>query len=435
MPGQHAQVTFDVCLAGARFRHQATVELNFIEQTGAWEIPYDSLKWATTVPIPFRYDLNTDALKNTQSLLQKIVRGFGIMALGSIPNETETGFRVKVHNLKVSPEEYSQTYSAIRHQIVAYYRPKWEDLWTIILNRAQYDPQLSSTGFNKEEILRAFSALKRSFPWNWVQKRQGEALGIPGKEAILWRDIEHDYVQWFPLYILTRLANGFLCRDPGLAALIGLGLEVENLKRLPGAERLLQQIGSEGFLFQVLLSANLSRRGFLVALERPSGGTQDDIVAEYHSVRYSLDVKTVQTLRVSWINKTLTDKHKKLPKSPMHPVLIVVFPLERGLARVELEVAVKEKRRDPKVAELVSSIPEEEIEWTPKVSAIVFCSMFVDGTGPARVITMRVVANPNVSTNVNKVDIIEMLTDAGKLGIPQFHLPMLIDFVMPPVED
>lgn len=416
---------------GAKRRHAAKLLLRFNQSNGQWATDNRSIHWQERLPA-FLNPLHCDHfLENMCRLLQMVVNGFGVMALDSIPNP-DGSYRVKIHNIVLAPSDFRSAHAVYRQKVIGFYRPEWEELWAIIDNRAKYDPQMQCDGFSKDQLVTALEKLRQYFPWEWIRARYAEALHRKSPEVSLHEDIDCDYERWFPVAPLVRAANGFLCKDPAISALVTLGLEMENIRKVPGWEELLSRIGKRGFLFQALLTSHFSRLGKLIAVERQSGNTQDDLVlGPEHEI--GIEVKTMKPskLDAASLNKIMSKKSSKLPKSRDVPLLIVVFPIEDGYSGEQLAELVKTKTRTPGLSEVAQSIDYGDLVFPPSIQGILLCGCLVDGTGPVRFEVLRELSR-GPGLTISRVK--KLLRENRPLGVPRFYLPHTPNFVMPRVE-
>ena len=426
-----ADLTIWVQAYGAKRRHPARLRLTFKPDSGQWNTTDRILYWLEGRPA-FLDPLHCSYfLENMCKLLQMVVNGFGVMAVDSIPNP-DGSFRVKIHNIILAPPDFESARGVYRPNIIGFHRPKWEELWPILNNRAKNDPQMKCDGFSKEQLVTAMDRLSQYFPWEWVRARYAEALQRKSSEVSLYEDIDCDYERWFPVASLVRAANGFLCKDPAISALATLGLEIENIRKVPGWGELLSRIGKRGFLFQALLTSHFSRIGKLLAIERQSGSTQDDLViGPEHEIGIEVKTMKLSKLDAASLNKVMSKKSSKLPKSRDLPLLIVVFPIEDGYSGEQLAELVRTKAKTPSLSEVAMSIDYDALVFPTIIQGILLCGCLVDGTGPVRFEVLRELAS-GPSLAISRVT--KLLRENRPFGVPRFYLPHTPNFVMPRVE-
>lgn len=417
---------------GAKVKHPALLNLRFMEESGQWQTSPTDLQWKSKRPALFDVMHCDTVVKNLTSLLQMIVNGFSVFGLDSIP-VTESSFRAKIHHVIIKPEDFKNSYGVFRYHLLGYHRPEWPEIWSILKNRSLHDPQMVVDGFTRKQLNLALTALEKFLPWDWVRARYAEATAKGIQDVKLYEDIQHDYERWFPVACLVRAANGFLCKDPALTALASLGLQIDEIRQVEGWDKLLPKIGHRGFMYQALLASRFASLGELVELERQAGNTQDDIVVG-KKAPIALEIKTVkaQKLTASYLNRTMKNKAKKMPNSRSYPLFLVVFPLEEGFSKDEIDQLAAENAKTPSLEDITNAIKEEELDFPPNIAGVLICECFVDGTGPVRFDTLRLL-KPTEEPEAKRLS--NFIRDSSPKGLPQFRLPHLMNFVMPPITE
>src|SRR5690606_10623780 len=140
--------------------------------------------------------------------------------------------------------------------------PAWSTLWDRISLKMGGDPAFAVSGFSNEQVERAFGRLRDIYTPDWLEGVFREALG---QSADMNTEFPHEAsAAWFPAFQLSRLANGVICRDPALNALVDLGLALEELEGFTGLDALRARLAEQPQLHhQACLAAEFFRKGCL----------------------------------------------------------------------------------------------------------------------------------------------------------------------------
>src|SRR5690606_30763843 len=117
-----------------------------------------------------------------------------------------------------------------------------------------------------------------------------EALG---QSADMNTEFPHEAsAAWFPAFQLSRLANGVICRDPALNALVDLGLALEELEGFTGLDALRARLAEQPQLHhQACLAAEFFRKGCLSTFHDGGHGDLKVILIDQSYLVRSVEVR------------------------------------------------------------------------------------------------------------------------------------------------
>lgn len=423
-------VTGKVLAVGSATEHQFQCRV-FCLSDGRWGLYEDELKFYPTFPCFFNLLYNSDALQNLENLRLKIVGAFGVTAMQGIPAE-EGGFRVRLHQIFADSKVIKDAFGVVRSNIISIYRPSWQSLWEVITNRAEFDPQFVVDGYSKGEALAALQNLARLLPADWIKSKYASAAQVEASRVNIWQDIDQGSECWFPVAQLVRIANGFLCKDEHLNALVSLGLQAESLRSMPGGNRMLERVGKLGFFFQALLAARFIRLGLLRDVERQHGNTQDDLVVEATNLELGVEVKTVSENKLSaqWLQAIILDKTKKLPKRPARPVLLAVFPIP-GAPTAESLASAAPGNRSKQLYEIIREINPDRFDWGQKVKGILVLTVHVDSGCGEPFIVLESAWWPRDACALQMAAVTRLFQESRARGLVPSRMPYGCNYVLP----
>lgn len=157
--------------------------------------------------------------------------------------------------------------------------------------------------------------------------------------------------------------------------MVEIGLSIHELQEFKGVQRLKQQIArSPGTQHHLCLAAELYRRGYLLALEPPtgSGGSTNDLFVTCGDLQYEIEVKEFASQDPgAKLLKEINEKSSKLPKCPAKPIVFHAVLVGNGAFDKAKEDRFFQSIRE---LELKQNMPRN-------ISAVVAGRRFVDSSG------------------------------------------------------
>lgn len=406
------------------------------ENDGAWSIDQAELRFLSTYPCPFNILYELDAQSNLDKVLRELGGQFKVLAIEGVP-ETDRTFKIRIHHVLVADKALNASITVVRPEILGSYRPQWDHLWEAVMNRAEHDPQFRVTGFSREQVVLALVQIQRWLPVEWIRAKYARALNASSAEVTMWQDIGQESDCWFPVAHLVRVANGFLCKDAPLNALVSLGLQVGTIMSFVNGQKMLERVGQQGLLFQSMLAARFARLNLLIDVERVHGSTQDDLVVSIGAQEVGIEVKTVdeELLSNRWIARTVTEKAKKLPRKPARPVILCVFPIRSGKSKERIEELLQSKAKETTLDEIVADLDSLQFCWSPKICAVSIHTMFVEDRSAEPFITIeKAFVSPEGEVSVTEQVLRAAFMDDRPACPVRARLPAAPNFVMPTPE-
>jgi len=367
-----------------------TAHAHYDRRRLTWVIRTHDVEWLGLIP---SHLVERD---NLRAILGEFIRYLKVLWFKPILTEGEEGARIQVGQAKITRDQFRDAFLIVRHDLLDRYQPEWPTLWPAIEERVANDPEFAVQGFDRATIKRAVETLKPIYPWEWVKSKYKLARGDNSEPEMNDR-VDADF--WFPAHQLARTALGVTCKDPGWNYLATLAAGVETLRQYEGGQRLIAQIPSNpGVLHQASFGSYLHERGILSSVNHSTGSGSDthDFLIRGPESEYDVEMKALTSNNPARrIKREISERIRRLPSTLPRPLILYAVLVDKG------------QIISPKVVDqYLSEIQEECFCGSPKFTAIVAGTMFVDSAGgPVKWSFEKVLLNPQAEIQKSEDEI------------------------------